>query len=126
MELFAKATKSKYRFQTSRGSLSVENLWDLNLEALDTIAKGINKQLKESSEESFIEAKSSASVELTEKLDIVKSIIKFKLTQKEAAAKRAETQARKAELEGLIADKKSDALKSKSLEELEKMAAELE
>jgi len=126
MDLFIAASKNKFRFQTSKGFLSTEDLWDLSLESLDLIAKNVNKQIKASEEESFIKDKSSADKELINKLEVVKYIIKYKLAAKEASAKRAETLAKKAELEGLIAGKKAESLKSKSLEELEAMAAQLE
>jgi len=56
MEMFAFATKKKIRFETSKGLLSVEDLWDLPLTSdngrpnLDDIAKGIYKAMKEGEE----------------------------------------------------------------------------
>lgn len=58
MNNFEKATRLRLRFETSRGNLNVEDLWRLPLAELDKLAIALNKQLKESSEESFIKAKS--------------------------------------------------------------------
>ena len=120
MELFAKASKAKFRFQTSKGNLSTEHLWDLSLESLDTIAKSINKEIKASEEESFIEEKSSKDTELSDRLEVVKYIIAYKIKQRDANAKRIETLGRKAHLEAIIAEKQSESLRSKSVEELQK------
>ncbi len=54
MNIFENASKTKVRFETSKGEVSVEELWDLSLTSLDSIAKVISKELKEASEESFI------------------------------------------------------------------------
>jgi len=126
MDIFVKAAKNKYRFQTSKGNLSTEDLWDLSLESLDLIAKRVNKDIKASEEESFIKDQSAADKELIDKLEVIKYIIKYKIGVKEAAAKRAETLAKKDELQKLIADKKAESLKNLSLQELEAMEAQLE
>ena len=50
--MFEKATRLKLRFETVRGYVTTEDLWDIPLSAvngfcLDTIAKNLNKKLKE-------------------------------------------------------------------------------
>ena len=49
--MFERAAKRKLRFTSSKGSLSVEDLYDLSLTSLDSIAKGVNRQLKAEAEE---------------------------------------------------------------------------
>lgn len=126
MENFEKATKVKLRFSTTRGQLSVEDLWDLNLESLDGIAKSVNKKLKEESEESFISTKTKSNTELELKLDILKHVISVKLAEKEAKAERAERNAKLSTLKGLLEQKQFDELGQKSSEDIKKMIAELE
>ena len=126
MEIFEKASKTKLRFSTSKGVVSVEDLWDFSLPSLDTIAKSVNKELKAETEESFISEKSSTNKTLELKLDILKHIIKYKLAEKEASVQRAEKQAKLAQLKELITTKANAQLAEKSLDELQKMVDEME
>ena len=118
--MFVKASRLKLRFSTSKGLISVEDLWDLPLTALDTIAKNLNKEVKESAEESFIKMKTSASTLATLRFEIVKHIIEVKLNEAEAAQKRAENKERKAQILALIAEKQNKELSEKSIADLMK------
>ncbi len=133
MEMFAFATKKKIRFETSKGLLSVEELWDLPLTSdngrpnLDDIAKGIYKAMKEGEEVSFVKSNAASNAAfnvLKTKFDIVKYIIDVKLAEAEAAKKAKEIKARNQRILGLIAQKEDEALASKSKEELLAMLAE--
>lgn len=135
MEMFAFATKKKIRFETSKGLLSVEDLWDLPLTSdngrpnLDDIAKGIYKAMKEGEEVSFVKSNAASNAAfnvLKTKFDIVKYIIDVKLAEAEAAKKAKETKARNQRILELIAQKEDEALASKSKEELLAMLAESE
>ena len=125
MNIFERASRGKTRFQSVKGWLSVEDLWDLSLTHLDTIAKGVNKALKAESEESFISTKSEKNTELELQLDILKHVIASKLAQEEINKKSAETRARKERIEALIIEKKEKQLGEKSVEELEAQLKEL-
>lgn len=135
MEMFAFATKKKIRFETSKGLFSVEDLWDLPLTSdngrpnLDDIAKGIYKAMKEGEEVSFVKSNAASNAAfnvLKTKFDIVKYIIDVKLAEAEAAKKAKETKARNQRILELIAQKKDEALASKSEEELLAMLTETE
>ena len=52
MNIFEEASRKKIRVKTSRGSLSVEKLWDLPLEELDNAHREVTKSLRENEEES--------------------------------------------------------------------------
>lgn len=119
MELFQIATKSKFRFQTTKGNITTEDLWDLNLEALDKIAIALNREVKDSTEESFVKEKTSTNKALALRLEVVKFVIDSKLQEKEDAKVKAEKANKKALLQDLILEKKMEATKSKSIEELE-------
>lgn len=121
MSLFEKAAKQKLRFNSNKGQLTVEDLFDLNLNSLDNIAKAVNKQLKDEAEESFIKQKSNSSTELELKLDILKHIIDYKIGLDEANKKRAETNAKKQQIEEILVRKKSQQLEQLSVEELQAM-----
>jgi hypothetical protein len=119
--LFERAARCKLRFPSSKGQLSVEDLFDLNLNSLDNIAKNVNKQLKQESEESFIQEKSSVSTQLELQLDIVKHVISTKIATQEANKKRAETLAQKSQIQDILMRKQSQELENKSPEELQAM-----
>lgn len=126
MSIFERASKQKLRFSTSKGSLSVEDLWDLSLESLDTIAVKIDQALQDSGTKSFIGKKNTENTKLTLQLEILKYIIQVKLDEKERKAKRVEKQAKLAQLQELYASKSNEELQSKSREEIQKMIADLE
>jgi DNA-binding phage protein len=125
MDIFERASRAKLRFSTSKGQLSTEDLWDLSLTSLDTIAKATNKRLKEEAEESFIETKTKESSENQLQLDILKHVINAKLTAQEAAKKRADTMGQIAKIEAIIMENQDKSLKEKSVDELKTMLAEL-
>jgi hypothetical protein len=96
-DLFEWASRIKCRFTSSVGELTVEQLWDLPLTtksdksvSLNAVAINVNRQLRESGEESFISTTPNTfTAVLEKKLEIVKHIIKTK--QDEAEAVRAAT-----------------------------------
>ena len=121
MNIFERASRAKIRFNSSKGQLITEDLWSLSLTNLDTIAKSVNRELKNETEESFIETKSKTTTDLELKLDILKHIISSKQAQELAAKQAVETRARKERIEQLILEKSDEELKGKSGEELNAM-----
>lgn len=113
--IFELATKQKLRFSTNRGQVGTEDLWDLSLEDLDSIAKTVNKQLKESSEESFIHKQNMGDKKLTLRLSVVVSIIDTKLEEEEKRKTAAEKKVKRNQLLELILAKENDALGRKSI-----------
>jgi hypothetical protein len=126
MESFEKASRVKLRFTTSKGALSTEDLWDFSLTSLDTVAKAVNKELKNEAEESFISARTTSNTLMELRLEILKHIIAVKLAEKEATVLRTEKQAKIAQLKELAMHKANEQLSQKSLDEIQKMIAELE
>jgi hypothetical protein len=126
MEIFKKASKIKLRFQTAKGSLSTEELWDLSLQSLDTLAKGVNRSLKASEEESFLTPKSSKDSEEELRLEILKTVIRDKQELAALAADRAAKRERADQIRQLLASKELEALGSKTPEELKAELAALE
>jgi hypothetical protein len=126
--IFEKATKDRLRFNSGKGELSVEDLWELKLTDLDNIAKAVNKKLKEDdSEDSFIGKRPNKSKnELTLKLEILKSIIATKLEESEKAKVKGEKRAQKEFLSDLLQKKRINALESMPVEDIEKQLASLE
>lgn len=130
--IFEFATRSKLRFTSVRGELSVEQLWDAPLRSrddfnLNTIAKTTNKALKEISEESFVETTKTAEHTRREAaLEVVKYIIDTKLTEETLAKTRAEKKQEKEKLLGILAEKQAGKLSELSEKELQKRIAALE
>lgn len=91
MTIFERATRVKFRFPSTAGSLNVEQLWDLPLTKsggidLDKVARTVNAELKEVTEESFVSTGNNpAKAELTLKLELVKHIIGVKMQEAETA-----------------------------------------
>ena len=130
--LFLQATREKFRFESSKGDLSVEQLWDLPLTSrtgfdLDTVAKAVNADLKASNEESFVNVNNNPAVSrLQAKLEVVKAIIEVKLAQAEATKKRAEKAAERQRLMEVLHSKKDQELQGLSVEEIERRLSLLE
>ena len=126
MNIFEAASRKGLLFGSNQGQLDVSDLWLLPLKSvtgtsLDSVAKSVNKELKLSSEESFVDTKSPTNTELELKMEIVKHIITVKLDEKGAKEKAAATRSRNDQIRKLIADKKNDELGSLSITDLEAM-----
>jgi hypothetical protein len=125
VNIFEQASRLKLRFQTAKGLLTTEDLWHLSLEELNTVAIALNKQVKESTEISFIEVKSKANELLELKFEIAKRVINVKLEEKQQRELAAELQRQKQKLLELISEKEEGALKELPVEELRKRLASL-
>lgn len=125
-EIFKKAAKQKLRFATRKGLISAEDLYDLSLQDLDKLAITVNKELKETEQESFISNRKTSNPSLSLQLEILKEVIKDKLEAAEAAKVRADKRAQLARLKDLAASKEDESLAAKSREEILKMIADLE
>ena len=123
--IFEYAVRNKLRFPF-KGMISVEDLWDLPLSNLDSIYKILNKQVKQSEEESLLTTKTNVDKELEVQIAIVKHIVSVKLEQKEAREKAAAKKAQKQKIMSIIATKEDEALRNSSVDDLRKMLDELD
>lgn len=124
MNIFEFATRNKIRFPF-KGMISVEDMWDLSLANLDSIYKALNKQVKQSEEESLLSAKASVDTELEVQIAIVKHIVSVKLSEKEAAEKASENKAKEQKIMAILAARDDKVLENASDEDLRKMLAEI-
>ena len=122
--IFEFASRNKVRFPF-KGMISVEDLWDLSLTNLDSIYKTLNKQVKQSEEESLLSTKASVDTELEVQIAIVKHIVSVKLAEKEAAEKASVKKAQKQKIMSIIATKENEELQNSSIDDLKKMLDEL-
>jgi len=125
MNIFEQATRRAIRFESAKGDLSVEQLWDLPLQSrnqfdLDTIAKTVNRQLNAVTEESFVSVRENPAKEtLSLKLELVKHIISVKLQEAEEARNRANKASEKEKLLRLLDEKQNEALRALTPEEIQ-------
>lgn len=129
--MFEKASKQKLRFESTKGLLTTEDLWDLPLSSrsgfdLDSVAKAVNQKLKAEVEESFVQTTAnSAANQLNLKLEILKHIIADKQAKAREAEQRVlQAQARQ-KLEDVLAKKKDSELENLSIEEIQARIASL-
>ena len=119
--MYKEASKQKLRFQTAKGILAVEQLWDLSLLELDTLAVALNKEYKESGKETYLAKKSVKDKTSKLRFDIALDILTTRSEEAEALKNIAGVKAHNEKILALIADKQEDALKGKSVEELKAM-----
>lgn len=123
-DIFEYATRNKLRFPY-KGSISVEDLWDLTPANLDSIYKVLNKQVKQEQEESLLTVKQEMDSNLDVQIAIIKYIVSTKLQEKEAHMKAAAMKQRRDELAAIISEKETQALKNLPVDELRKMLQEV-
>jgi hypothetical protein len=129
--IFEKASRLKLSFASVKGSLTVEDLWDLPLTSkngcdLDTIAKAVNKDLKASEEESFVTPASNPQRSLLElRLEILKHIIVTRQAENQAALARKGREAELNRLVEILAKKQDEAMMGMTPEEIQARINEL-
>lgn len=128
MEIYKKASKKKLRFNTNRGVLSVEHLWDLPKEEIRELVIKAREAAKKSSGEvndtelSFLDAPvKTKATDDDLRFEILKDIYLTKKSAEEKAQKRAEAKENNKKILDLIARKQDEALEKKSITQLEKM-----
>ena len=132
--MFETASRLKIRFESQKGPLSVEDLWDLPLTSttnkpnLDDIARSVNRQLKsEGDDTSFVTSstKSDKTVQLQLKLDILKHVIGVKMAEREVQRKAEANKAQRQRILEIINAKQDSALQNQSIEELQAILASM-
>ena len=125
--IFEYATRNKLRFQY-KGSITVEDLWDLKLTDLDSIYKDLNAKVKTTKEESLLTTTETTEEDtrLKVSIDIIKYIVSVKLSEKKAAEEEATKKAKKQEILAIMAERQKAALHNASDEELQKMLEDLD
>jgi hypothetical protein len=132
--IFEYATRNKLRFQSARGAITAEDLWDVPLRSrpgddfnLNEIAKAANGALKEASEESFVEqARTPAHTRLEVTLEVVKHVIAAKLDDEETAKRRADNKAKKDKLLAVLERKQDEKFEKLDIRDLQRQIAALD
>jgi len=121
MDNFKLASQQKLRFQTSKGLLSTEQLWDLSLNDLDTLAVLLEEESTKAGRKSFLVRSSAKDKTAKLKFDIVIDILSTKVEDANAASEAQEIKEHNKKIINLISEKKEESLKGKSIAELEAM-----
>lgn len=122
--MFEYATRNKVRFPF-KGQISVEDLWDLRTDDLDTVFKTLNRQVKQSKEESLLTTKTAEDTALDIQIAIVKHIFDIKMQEANARLLDKERKAQKQKIMAILANKQEQELQNKSVDELQKMLEEI-
>jgi hypothetical protein len=121
MENFKLASQQKLRFQTNKGLLSVEQLWDLSLEDLDALAVSLETEHKESGKKSFLVKTSAKDKTAKLRFDVTLDVLNTKVEEMQAAQEAAEIKEHNKKIITLISEKQDESLKGKSIKQLEGM-----
>jgi len=121
MENFKLASQQKLRFQTNKGSLSTEQLWDLSVSDLDTLAVSLEEEHKQSGKKSFLITKSVKDKTAKLRFDVVLDVLTTKVEEAQTLAEAQEVKEHNKKIIALISEKKDESLKGKSIRELEGM-----
>ena len=126
--IFEEASRKKIRFESSKGLLTVEDLWDVPLKTgsvnLNQIALGLYNNLKVENI-SFVDDSVNVTSLNQLKFDLVKYVIVVRLSERKGADVNGMKKKVKERIMSVIAEKEDNALSSKTIEELRAMLTDL-
>lgn len=131
INIFEQASRKALRFNSLRGLLTAEQLWDLKLSSkdsfdLDSVGQIILTDLESTTTKSLVKtAPNPKASELELKLEIVKHIIAIKQAEAAAKAEAADKAAKRAKLIDLLGKKEDAALENLSPDEIKAQIAAL-
>jgi hypothetical protein len=123
VNIFEEATRSGLTFEY-KGTIGVEDLWDLPLTALDSIYKSLKATVKQS-EEGLLNTRTSKDKELELKIAVVTRVFEVKqdeLNEKKLASEKRE---KKQKLMAALERKQDSELEAKTPAEIQTMIDEL-
>lgn len=123
--IFKLAAKQKLRFQTTKGPLSVEQLFDLPLDSqsrpsLNQLYIQLSEEVKAAETRGLMETTRKSDVN-TLRLQIVEAVFNEKRADNAAKSAELSESQKRAHIKQLIAQKKDEELAGKTVEELEAM-----
>ena len=125
--MYKKASQLKLRFNTEKGSLTVEQLWDCSRAMLARTIKNVNDILKELEPTGDLDFLNDSGVvtatdpENTLRFQILKDVYLTKTEEANAARNEAQIKLHNQKIDNIIARKQDEELENMSLEDLEKM-----
>ena len=126
--MYKQAAELKLRFTSSKGLLSVEQLFDLTPSELAGLIKKVNAEIKKEArvddDLAFLEGKDEVPSLNSLKFNILKDVYLTKLKERDDAATDQKKKAYRQKIAEIIEKKKNEALENLSIEELEKKLSE--
>lgn len=130
---FEAAARSRLRFPSPIGELTVEDLYDLPLTSLsgranlDDLAKNAQREIRSETEaQSFVEpGEGGPDPDAQLRFDLIRHVISVKVAERDAAADAHRRREEKQKILALISEKQDEALRGKSLEELQALVEAL-
>jgi len=117
--MYKQASKIRLRIDTNKGNLTIEQLWDLSLTELDTLAVSLEQAYKASKGKSFLAKKTTKDRVIKLQFDITLDVLATKMEEAEVRATAAEKKEHNQNILGLIKKKKESELENLTIEELE-------
>ena len=124
-KMFEVAVRNKFRFPF-KGVISVEDLWDLSVQQLDSIFKTLKSQEQKAQEESLLDTRTPEDEALKTKIEIIRYIVTVKLDEAKQAERAKENRDQKQKILGILAEKQDADLRNKTPEELQAMLNQLD
>lgn len=124
MNIFEKAVREKTRFNF-KGSIGVEELWDLSLTNLDTIYGNLETELEGLPKKSLLSTNSKQREGIEFKQEIIKYIVEAKKIEAEQKSIAKENSAKKQMILDILAKKQNQSYENMSVEELTALANSL-
>ena len=120
--MFKQALRLKIRFSSAYGQINVEDLWDLPLTKLDTLAKAAHAELEANrTQTSFVEAKTTGNTILELRLDILKVVIADVIADRDSVKTSKARKDRKDKIAAFIAEREDSDLANMPKDELQKL-----
>ena len=124
MNIFERAVREKTRF-AFKGSIGVEELWDLSLTNLDTIYGNLETELESLPKKSLLSTNSKQREEIEFKQEIIKYIVETKKAEAEQEFIAKENSVKKQMILDILAKKQNQNYENMSVEELTALANSL-
>lgn len=128
-DLFIQAARQKLRFASPKGMLTTEDLFDLPLRGLDSLALNFDRAIREAPTKSFLEGESNKDDLFSKHLQLAMDIVLYVIGVKQAEAKKAKDSLARAEkrqrLLEILSKKENQALEGSTPEDIKKMLEDL-
>lgn len=123
MNIYKEASRTQLRVSTSQGLLSVEQLWDLNLNKLSTLIKSVKKLIKTDNDDdlSFLDETKTIDRKMELTFEVLKDIYTTKKSELDAERKSVSDKEHNEAILKLIKSKQDQELSNKSVDELMSM-----